>query len=212
MAKPKKRSLFTAIITLLPIWMIAIAISLLFSECSNNDSSNMPRRKAYPRIDIHDSTFSSLPSSPVYFEISTAAKVTLDSVNTGKETGKNSRWFNLSYPAYDAVIMCTFTPVNKTTINEVIDNRTQRMKLNSGNLTSELTELTNANGFNSQILTTLENKVTPIQFISSDIDDWVVSGAVYFNNNNDSVDLDSKKPIISAIRRDIIHALKTIKK
>lgn len=211
MTKPQKRNLLTAIATLLPIWIIAIVASLFFSECSNNDSTNMPRRKAFPRIEIHDSTYSSLPSSPVYFEISTAAKVTLDSVNTGNETGKNSRWFNISYPTYNAVIMCTFTPVNEATIHEVINNRTHRMKLNSGSLTSELTELTNANGFNSQILTTIENRVTPIQFISSDINDWVVSGAVYFNNN-DTVDIDSISPIIFAIKRDIIHALKTIKK
>lgn len=210
MAKHKKNNIFTAILAILPMWIMAIIACLFFTECGS-DNAKMPRKKAFPRIETHDSTFVPLTSSPIYFEINTATKLTLDSINTGKKTGENSRWFNFEYPQYKAVIYCTFTPVNKATLNSVIDNRTHRMKLNSGNLTSELSELTNANGFKSQILTTIENRVTPIQFISTDAKNWVVSGAVYFNDN-DSAKIDSIKPIVSAIRRDIIHSLKTIGK
>lgn len=204
------KNLLTAITAMLPVWIIAIIVSLLFSECANDNQANMPRRKAYPRVEIHDSTFTTLVNSPVFFEISTSATVTLDSVNTGKEIGKNSRWFNFSYPKYNAVIYCTFTPVDKNTINEVIQNRTERMKLNSGDLESELTEMTNSNGFKSQILFTIESQTTPIQFISTDYDDWVVSGALYLNDKGPNTD--SILPIINTIKRDIIHSLKTIKK
>lgn len=210
MAKQHKHNILIAFFTMLPIWIIAIVFSLFFSDCSNDKQANMPRQKAFPRTNTHDSTFVDLPSAPMHFEISSQAEITLDSINTGKNTGENSRWFTLLYPQYNVEIYCTFTPVNANSLDNVIDNRTQRMKLNAGDLTSELTELTNANGFNSQVLTTIESQVTPIQFISTDNKNWVVSGAVYFKNPHNN-NLDSITPIINVIQRDIIHSLKTIK-
>ena len=82
------------------------------------------------------------------------------------------------------------------------------MALNSGGRTSELIELTNANKFNSQILITEQNKVTPIQFLSTNNQNWVVSGVLYIENNQN---LDSIHPVIDVVKRDIIHSLKTIK-
>lgn len=211
MAHSRKNDIFTAIIAMLPIWVLAIVTSLAFSDCSGDGNANMPRRKAFPRIATHDSTFMPLASSPLHFEISTVAKVTLDSINTGKATGENNRWFNVSYDDYNAVIYCTFTPVDSTTINNVIANRTERMALNVGGNTSELTELTNANGFTSRILSSLESSVTPVQFLSTDGNDWVVTGALHFTDVT-TADIDSLKPIIDVVKRDIIHSLKTIKK
>lgn len=210
MSKSHRHNTITAFFTMLPIWIMAIATSLFFSECGEDKQANIPRQEAFPRIETHDSTFTELPSAPMRFEISTEAKVVLDSVNTGKKMGENSRWFTISYPRYDAEIYYTFTPVNSASLDKVIDNRTERMKLNSGGLTSELLELTNANGFSSQILTTIESKVTPIQFISTDNKHWVVSGAVHIKNHN-SNNIDSISPVINVIKRDIIHSLKTIK-
>lgn len=211
MAHSRKNNIFTAIIALLPIWVLAIVTSLAFSDCSGDSNANMPRQKAYPRITTHDSTFTPLASSPLHFEISTAAKITLDSINTGNSTGENNRWLNISYDDYNAVIYCTFTPVDTSSIDDVIANRTERMALNVGGNTSELTELTNANGFTSHILSSLESSATPVQFLSTDGNDWVVTGALHFTNAT-TTDIDSLKPVVNVIKRDIIHSLKTIRK
>ncbi len=211
MTRQRKHNVLTAILAMLPIWIPAFAASLLLSDCCGEDQTNMPRQKAYPRIATHDSTFTALASSPIHFEISTAAKVTLDSTNTGKASGENSRWIDISYNSYNAVIYCTFTPVDASTINNVLANRDERMALNAGDNTSELIRLTNANGFSSRILTTTQSVVTPIQFISTDGKDWVVSGAIHLSGIN-TADTDSLSPVITVLRRDIIHTLTTIKK
>lgn len=196
---------------MLPIWLLAFITSLIFSDCSGENNVNMPRQKAFPRIVTHDSTFTPLASAPLHFEISIAAKITLDSINTGNTTGENSRWLNVSYNDYNAVIYCTFTSVDTSSIDNVIANRTKRMALNVGGNTSELTELTNANGFTSRILSSLESTVTPVQFLSTDGNDWVVTGALHFTNAT-TTDIDSLKPVINVVKRDIIHSLKTIRK
>lgn len=211
MTHQRKHNVLTAIIAMSPMWLIAFAASLILSDCSGETQTNMPRQKAYPRIATHDSTFTALASNPIHFEISTAAEVTLDSINTSKVTGENSRWINISYKGYNAVIYYTFTPVDATTINNVLANRDERMALNAGDNPSELTRITNANGFSSRILTTTQSVVTPIQFISTDGKDWVVSGAVHLSGMY-TADTDSLSPVINVLRRDIIHSLTTIKK
>lgn len=196
---------------MLPIWLLALITSIIFSDCSGESNVNMPRQKAYPRITTHDSTFTPLTSSPIHFEISTAATISLDSINSGNTSCENSRWLNVSYNDYNAVIYCTFTPVDTSSIDDVIANRTERMALNVGGNASELTELTNVNGFTSRILSSLESAVTPVQFLSTDGNDWVVTGALHFTNAT-TADIDSLKPVINVIKRDIIHSLKTIRK
>lgn len=200
----RKHSVFTAILAMLPIWIVAGMVVMILCECSNENVST-PRRKAYPRIETHDSTFTQISNCPLHFEMSDAAIITLDSINN------NNHWITIFYKPYNATIYCTFTPVDNYSILNVISNRTERMALNSGELSSELIELTNANGFQSKILITEHSKVTPVQFLSTNNTDWVVSGAIYFNNNNSS-NPDSIRPIINVLKRDVVHAMKTIKK
>lgn len=204
MTRKRNRSFSTAVFAMLPMWIMAIALSLILCECSDNNVAT-PRRKAFPRIVTHDSTFCTLDNAPIHFEISKIATITLDSISTN--TLNNAHWINIYYKPYNATIYCTFTQVDNSTIDEVISNRSERMALNSGGLTSELIELTNANKFYSQILITEQSKVTPIQFLSTDNQNWVVSGALYVENNQN---IDSIRPVINVVKRDIIHSLKTI--
>lgn len=198
----RKHSTITAILAMLPIWFMAIIVAVSLCECTN-DNINTPRRKAFPRIDTHDSTFTQISNCPIHFEMSHIASITLDSINN------NNHWITIFYKPYNATVYCTFTPVDKYTIHNIITNRTERMALNSGDNISELIELTNANGFYSKILITEQSKVTPVQFLSTNNTDWVVSGAIYFNNNSNN-NPDSIRPIINVLKRDIIHAMKTI--
>ena len=198
----RKHNIVTAILTMIPFWLIAILVTMMLCECSN-ENINKPRRKAYPRINIHDSTYTKIPNSPIHFEMNNVAKITLDSINN------NSHWINIFYKPYNATIYCTFTPIDKSTLENIIENRTERMALNSGANSSELIELTNANGFKSKILITEQSKVTPVQFLSTNNLNWVISGAIYFDKNSSS-NPDSIRPIINALKRDVIHAMKTI--
>jgi hypothetical protein len=141
--------------------------------------------------------------------MSNVALITLDSTIVNNKQTEKSHWINIFYKPYNLTIHCTFTPVDPSTINDIIYNRKERMSLNSGYFPSELIELTNANNYSSQILITEQSNVTPLQFLSTNNKNWVVSGALYLNNNN-SPNIDSIRPIINIIKRDIIHSLKTI--
>lgn len=194
-------------LTKLPIWIMLIITSFIACNCDNN--TNIPRRKAYPRITTHDSAFSTITSLPLHFERSSIALITLDSTIINNKTEEKSHWINLFYKPYNITIHCTFTRIDTSTIYNTLYNRKERMALNSGNFPSELIELTNANNFSSQILITEQSKVTPLQFLSTNNKNWVVSGALYLNNNN-TPNIDSIRPIINVVKRDIIHSLKTI--
>ncbi|MBR5333031.1 MAG: hypothetical protein IKV32_07035 [Muribaculaceae bacterium] len=204
MSKKRDCRFSTAVFTILPIWVIAMALSLILCECSDNNVAT-PRRKAFPRIITHDSTFYVMENLPIHFEISKIASITLDSASVS--SSNNSRWINIYYKPYNATIYCTFTQADNASIKEVLSNRSERMALNSGGLTSELIELTNANKFYSQILITEQNKVTPIQFLSTNNQNWVISGALCIDKYKN---IDSIRPVINVVKRDIIHSLKTI--
>lgn len=193
----------------LPMWLLAIITASFFCECVDNGDAVVPRRKAYPRIVTHDSVFAKIDNLPIYFEVNKNAKIEIDTVNTNLDIEKSTQWINVFYGKYNAMIYLTFTPIDKSSIDKVILNRTQRISLNIGDYPSEVLELTNANGFSSQIFTTVENRVTPIQFLSTDGMNWVVSGAVYFSGMGIS-DIDSVVPVINVMKRDVVHSLKTI--
>ena len=206
----RKHPALFAFLAMLPIWLLAIICSIVMCDCSNTPPST-PRQKAYPRVNTHDSTFIALENTPIHFEISSVAQISLDSIVMNDKEGKGVRWINIFYQPYNATLHCTFTPVNPSSIAEVINNRKERMALNAGSLTSELIELTNANDFRSHILVTEQSNVTPLQFISTNNQSWVISGALYLNSNKTS-SIDSIRPIINALKRDLIHSLKTINK
>lgn len=205
----RRHNTFTAFVAMLPVWFLAILCASILCDCNNN-SVDTPRRKAYPRIVTHDSSFVAVANAPLHFEISDIAQITLDTI-IANEKSEGSQWLNVFYGQYNATIHCTFTPVDDSTIDDILDNRSERMALNAGNHTSELLELTNANGFASQILVTEESNTTPLQFISTDNKKWVVSGALYLNGDGRS-GVDSIRPVINVIKRDIIHSLKMINK
>ena len=205
----RKHNTFTAFVAMLPVWLLAILCASVLCDCKNN-SADTPRRKAYPRIVTHDSSFVAVANAPLHFEISDFAQITLDTV-IANEKNEGTRWLNVYYSQYNATIHSTFTPVDDSTIDDILENRSERMALNAGNHTSELLELTNANGFASQILVTEESNTTPLQFISTDNKKWVVSGALYLNGESKS-NVDSIRPVINVIKRDIIHSLKMINK
>ncbi len=181
--------------------LIFAALFILVS-CSRSGDTPVPRPMAYPRIPVHDSVYTAVPLIPIHFELPTAAHTTIDSSHT------ESIWINAAYPAYKATLHCTITPVTGQTAHEIIRNRTERMSLNTGGHPTEITQLTSPSGYESQILLTPSGTVTPVQFISVS-PQWVVSGALYIQPHHSSPD--SVAPILRAVRRDLIHASKTIR-
>lgn len=182
-----------------------LAAVLVLAACPRGGDTPVPRPLAYPRMAIYDSVYTALPGIPLHLELSAHAVTSVDSTHSGAD---KALWLNASYPAYNATLHLTLTPVTPATAPEVIHNRTERMALNSGGNPTEISELSSLSGFNSQILLTPAGSVTPVQFLSVS-PQWVVSGALYLPDAE--INPDSVAPVLQAVRRDLIHAAQTIR-
>lgn len=191
-----------------PLWLLAVALSMVFSDCAGGSADRVavPRPAAYPRPQLYDTLRRAVPeAAPLLFYANAAATVSRPSGDNG-----GSRWLNIAYPLYDAVVYCTFTPVTDADRSDVIDNRLERMGLNAGSLPTEVFTLDSPGGFHSQLLVTPAESVTPLQFLSTDGGGWVVSGAVYLDHAPRAAAADSIVPVIDALKADLLYALQRL--
>lgn len=175
------------------------------SACSPGKGTDVavPRRKAYPRMELPDSVFVDGRGIPCSLQTNVASSV---EVTRDDKAGK---WVNVSYPDLGAYILFTFTPVGKSTIEGVIDNRLERIALNLGGGGAEIVEFNSPEGFVSRVIRG-EQGITPVQFLSTDNKEIVVSGAAYVPGFSPELS-DSLSPVVDMLHRDIVHALKTLK-
>lgn len=187
--------------------IVTVTGSLLQGGCTGQGDSvggHIARQRAYPRVTLCDTIYTDR-SLPAGFLVNAQAEIA-DVTPPGQST--RVRWIDVNYPAYDATLHCTFTPVDgDEQRNAVVANRMERMMLNIGDNFAEQTELVSAGGFSSTILQTSTRVPTPVQFLSVG-QSWVVSGALQFNA--DFVDTDSVMPILQAVVGDLIYASKNL--
>lgn len=189
----------------LPTIIVATALTLLGACSSGNDNSApVPRRRAYPRIEIPDSTFTIVDNAPNSLQINAGANVDNTSDNSGK-------WITVSYPGLNAKIYYTFTPVDNSTIDAVVDNRIERINLNLSGHKAEFIPVDTREGFTGQIVVDRFGGTTPVQFIVTDRGSVVVSGAAFLPAASEAT-TDSLSPVVDMLRRDIIHSIKTLKR
>lgn len=189
----------------LPSICICIVLAL-FGACSpgGDNSASVPRRRAYPRIEIPDSTFVAVSSAPNGLQINAAANVDDSADNSGK-------WITVDYPGLNAKIYYTFTPVDGSTIDAVVDNRIERINLNLSGHKPEFLPVDTREGFTGQIVIDRFGGTTPVQFIVTDRTNVVVSGAAFLPAAAEAP-ADSLSPVIDMLRRDIIHSIKTLRR
>lgn len=131
-------------------------------------------------------------------------------VLTRIESDRNgSQFIDVSYPGLHSTIYFTFTPVSTATAAEVIDNRMERIGLNLGASEAELLEFDTPDGFENKVFVSRGDISTPVQFIATDGHTTVVSGAAFVIAAS-AATADSIAPVVDMLRRDIVHALKTM--
>ncbi len=202
---PRRRHPLWSLWFATPLWLLAVFLSMVFSDCSSGSTDRVaiPRPAAYPRIWLYDTLRCAVPeASPLLFYANAGAAVSRPHDGDG-----DSRWLNIAYPRYNAVVYCTFTSVTDANRDKVLDNRLERMGLNAGGLPSEVLTLDSPGGFHSQLLVTPAESLTPLQFLSTDGKGWVVSGAAYLDYAPSAAIADSIAPVISALKADLLYAL-----
>ena len=122
---------------------------------------------------------------------------------------ENATWIDINYPDYNATIHATYTPVDNTTLNATLANRSERIALDLGDTTFENISINNPDGTSANIYATRNNMVTPLMFLATDHKSWILSGAVAFDGTS-TINYDSVSPIVNTLQRDLIHSLQNL--
>ena len=148
----KSLSTLTAFFAMIPIWIIAGVISFSLSECTNKEKP-IPRRTAYPRVNLCDTVYVKSPLLPVNFEINAEAIASEDDSNN---TNDGRKWINVFYSKYNETRYYTYKTV------------TFNLELNEGENTVSLSN-NGAYDFNGSVPVTPRIKaITVNQAVSGD--------------------------------------------
>lgn len=182
--------------SLFALLMMVMAVGACSSDQDNNAT---PLPTGYPRIALLDSIYRHVESLPIYLEVNQGADATIDSV-----APDGTVWLTVNYPAYGHTkLFCTIS----NTSHHVVDNRRERMIMNTGSAPGELLELTSPAGFYSTVMLTPAGTATPVQMIS--VGEKYTLSVAYFLDA--TVRPDSVRPIVEAVHADLIHAAKLLK-
>lgn len=178
-------------------------VALAGCSLGGNDVA-VPRPQGYPRISLYPPEYIvAAPVGGLSMEVNSGAVI--DTVRGGDA----SVWFNILYPGYRAAVYCTYTAVDSRSVAAVLDNRRERMALNSGGASGELISVENRSGVAGHLLVTPAGAMNPVQFIATDGRRFVLSGAMTFAGDG-TVDPDSVAPVVEAVSDDMIRMLQTL--
>lgn len=189
------------------IAIITFMATLVGASCCSrhDDTTPVPRRYAYPRMELPDSSFVANDTLPFNLQSNKNAEVEVE------RRDKASTWVNVIYPSLDASILYTFTKAKDAAdLQAIIDNRLERIGLNAGSSDVEEYTFGSPSGYEHHVYVA-RNGTTPVQFLSTDGVDGVISGAGWLKNGGDA-SADSIYPLIDMLRRDIVHSLKTLQR
>lgn len=179
---------------------IIIAAAAISCTGTGGSQAPVPRKVAYPRVELYDSTYVDVIGLPVKFAVNSSAGVKIN------EKSVDTNWINIDYFRYGATVRLTLQMLPKQEIAAALANRMERAMLDTGGYPTELTELTSPAGVASTIMLTPSATVTPLHFIATDSATFVLSGAVEFKNP----DIEANTPAVNAIHADLLHAAKTL--
>lgn len=175
--------------------VLCIAAALV-AGCNGNTGNSFPRPTAYPRPNLPDTLMVSVTDAPLYFTVNAEAVV----------SSPRAGWFDVAYPMLGATVHVTFTDITSDNIDKVKENRMERLMLNAGDRPVDFSEFTNTAGFDI-VVASAEGSLTPVQFLATDDSLWVISGSAYFSSPGAAIAIDSIRPMVKAISRDLYRTL-----
>lgn len=174
--------------------------AVMASACGRSDDSAVPRRTAYPRLELYADSTVTASIDGVTFDI-----------NAGADTAAlRDGWLDIAYPRYNAVIHVTVRRLaSPEELEEAIANRVQRMSLNLGERTAVASDFENEAGFTCRTLTSLDGGPTPVQFMAYRADGSLVSGVADISGPSEPAD--SIGPTVRALAADAETLLKSLR-
>jgi len=178
--------------------------SLSWAACADNSGSSVPKPKAYHRISVPDSVYFTTAFDGVTILLNSSA-VASDSIHS------DGTWIDITYPHFEgAKLYLTITSAPPSKLPSLIENRTERIRLDTSSSSTEITELSSVGGWKGALFVTRSSINTPIHILAHNAcGTKLLSGALYINPK-ESATPDSISPIVSTVTRDLIIALKNL--
>ena len=184
--------------------IISITAAIAADSCSGaeNDSA-VPKPEGWPRIELPGRNHSIHTAGPATLMFNSDADVSM------QQKADASWWITVTYPQFsNATLYLTLSPVSRRETSAIMDNRRERMELNSGGATTVITELTSAGNWHCELAETRTSLTTPVQLLATDSAS-VLSGAFYLDLPAGSSP-DSIAPIVRTVRDDMLYLLKNL--
>ena len=184
-------------------WLTAICAMTPSCGLHTSPSDTVPKPMAYPRLDMPDSVYTTVEASGVRLLVNELTGVSIS------HRGSRNTWMDVSYGGFASpTVHITVTEYNPGDAKGFIDNRRERMRLNLGGLSYELTELTTPSGWTCEMAVARGIPTTPVQILAYD-SQHMISGALMLDIP-DSLAYDpiATAPIIDAVTRDMTVMMK----
>lgn len=181
--------------------VVFIICALLLISCNDY----LPKPAGYPRIDRVKNELNTFTCPD--FSFSYPASVEIKEVKKEAESGF---WFNMIYSEYDAIIYCTYLPVDKVNLRSLLNESYHLAYSHVSKADGILqTQFTDSLYHISGIIYDIKGAVaSPVQFYVTDSTSSFLRGSLYFNQR---VKTDSIAPVVKIIREDIVEIMETLR-
>jgi gliding motility-associated lipoprotein GldD len=165
-----------------------------------------PKPRGYFRIEPPAPVYTPLePDSFLYtFNKSVFATVDIPSGDAG--------WFNLSYPALNATIYCTYLPITPSTFGQVIDEAYRLISDQTKDIRGSVTLRSFIRPEHKVYATLFEMDdlpVSPVQFILTDSASYFFRGSLLYDG---AVNADSISPVTAYLKTDIMELIQSFRR
>jgi hypothetical protein len=180
--------------------------AIALGGCANHTEHPVPKPQAYHRIQLPDSAFRAISLLNVTLLLNSEAQVHTSTHTEGE-------WIDVSYPQFPGAHMyLTLTSTTPHALPALIANREERVKLDIGNSTTELTELTSEGEWKCRLFLNRHSVTTPVHVLAiNPARTRLLSGSLHIGTSaNHHVTPDSIAPIVETCARDLLTTLKQI--
>ncbi|MDE6277519.1 MAG: hypothetical protein K2M06_05355 [Muribaculaceae bacterium] len=176
----------------LSLYVLAWGPAVLTGCSGGDDSTAVPRRRAYPRLWVEaDTCGRAAELGGVEMRINRAATFRHDSLRAD--------WADIEYPAaLGATFHLSLTCPGS--LPEAVANRRQRMALNLGDAPARSEEFHSGPWACTLVFSDRAGLTTPVQILASNADGRLLSGAVALKAPG--TDADSIRPLLELLRDD----------
>jgi gliding motility-associated lipoprotein GldD len=186
--------------------LAALFAVCLISSCGDDDENTIaPKPRAYYRLSFPEKKYVEYDSSAAYkFEIPVYSSIELR-----KGPDAKTGWLNLNFPSLNATINFTYKTIeddSDITANlEETYKYVSKHQVKSSGIEEEVIEKKSKKVY-GLIYDIGGNAASPLQFFLTDSTQHFIRGALYFNA---VPNIDSIKPAMEFIRKDIYHLIET---